>query len=151
MTLFFTINPCRPSARHVFAVFLSGYNCVCQSLQNHHEGRGGYGSLIFLQNDRDLLRGFANLSRRNPSSYSRNASSPKVEKYTFPFFFFMFDAQEAAFWSKSPLETYKYIPLQRITSSAETEKYWHLGCHRHRLTSRQTSPIPPLRLKILQE
>ena len=44
---------------------------------------------------------------------------------------------------KSPFET--YISRQRFTSSAETEKYWHLRRHRYRITPHQISPIPPLR------
>ena len=48
---------------------------------------------------------------------------------------------------KSAFET--YITCQRFTSRAETEKNWHLIEHRYRITSLQTSPIPPLPFKIL--
>ena len=44
-----------------------------------------------------------------------------------------------------------YTPGLRYTSSAETEKNWHLRGHRYAITLRQTSPIPPLLIKILHE
>ena len=88
---------------------------------------------------------------RNLSSMS--ASSPKMEENNLSLFLLMSvlmsDGQERPFWSQLAFKT--YISGLRFYRVMKLEKNWHLIFHRHRITPRQTSPIPPFPINTLHE
>ena len=102
---------------------------VCKFVMSsvvHHEGRDT--KVWFFSKQLGLIDWLSEfMSRKNPSS--RSASSPKVENF-FCSFLLMLDDQKRPLYMKSPLKS--YTTRQKFTSNAETEKYWHLGCHRYR-------------------